>query len=127
MVTHLPRFGSTHATVMIQLEINMNAQNRRKVRVFRFEESWTKDEKCEEAISRCWNSGMGSCPRKIEAIKQLDSVFEEYRVSSTRKEIIRVEKFLQNRDVWKDSQEEIARYKELDRYHVELHRREETN
>jgi hypothetical protein len=41
-VSHLPRFGSDHAAVLICLESPLSGNSRRRRRLFRFEESWTK-------------------------------------------------------------------------------------
>lgn len=94
-LTHLPRFGSDHAATMIQLELTQNDIRRKRARLFWFEECYTKDAKCEEAIKRCWSSGHAHCTRDFESIRSLDSVFEEYRPINVKKEIIKVEKQLQ--------------------------------
>jgi hypothetical protein len=49
-VNHLPRFGSDHAAVVICLECPNPSATRRRRRLFRFEESWTKEAQCEELI-----------------------------------------------------------------------------
>lgn len=76
-VTHLPRFGSDHVVVLIHLEAPSNESNRRKKRLFRFEEVWAKDDICEGAVRRSWCLGQMSCTEKLEAMKGLDVEFEE--------------------------------------------------
>ena len=50
-VCHLPRFGSDHAAILICQEHSPQQNNRRK-RVFRFEESWTKETNCEDLVQQ---------------------------------------------------------------------------
>jgi endonuclease/exonuclease/phosphatase family metal-dependent hydrolase len=46
-VTHLPRYGSDHSVLLIELEVDLGAAQRKKVHLFRFEKCWSEDNRCE--------------------------------------------------------------------------------
>lgn len=71
-VIHLPRFGSDHAALMVLLEAQNQTIRRKKIHLFRFEECWTKDDRCEEEVSKAWFSSENHCVAKLEAMKGLD-------------------------------------------------------
>lgn len=125
-VTHLPRFGLDHAVIMMQLEKSTSEDCRRKPRIFRFEGVWAKDERCHDVIRRKWGLGQQFCTQKMEAMKGLDIEFDEYRLSNIRKEIGRIENFLKDSNMWEDSAEDLAKYKDLDKKLKELLKNEET-
>lgn len=125
-VTHLPRFGSDHAVIMIELDMPVIENNRRRKRIFRFEGVWAKDERCEAVIRRRWGLEQGSCLQKLEDMKGLDIEFDEYRLGNLRKEIGRVEKCLKEIKLWEGSPEEIAEYRDLKKKHEDLLKSEET-
>lgn len=47
-VSHLACFGSDHASIKIKLEVDVGNRERKSVRLFRFEEVWSKDPRCEK-------------------------------------------------------------------------------
>jgi hypothetical protein len=53
-VSHLPRFKSDHAVILIHLEAPHQGGCRKRKKLFRFEESWTKESSCEDVIIRYW-------------------------------------------------------------------------
>ncbi|XP_058768237.1 uncharacterized protein LOC131641969 [Vicia villosa] len=49
-VIHLPRYGSDHAALRIDLEADSGNLSRKRYHLFRFEEAWSRDSKCEETV-----------------------------------------------------------------------------
>lgn len=76
--------------------------------------------------SGCEDAHHGSCTTKIDAIKSLDLEFEDFTASKTRNEILRVEKIPHDDFMWSGSDVDIERFIELEIYHDELLKREET-
>lgn len=79
-VRHFPRFGSDHAVLRIDLEVDLGVNTRRRYHIFIFEEAWCRDKRCEDVVRRMWNSQPGNGVSKIVGLKCLDEVFKEYRV-----------------------------------------------
>ncbi|GAU49944.1 hypothetical protein TSUD_408390 [Trifolium subterraneum] len=72
-VSHLQRYGSDHAAILIQLE-HHDCGKKKRVHLFRFKDVWTKDKRCEEEVRQVWN-GVGSrCTNKVIAMKSLDQI-----------------------------------------------------
>ncbi|MCI58956.1 hypothetical protein A2U01_0080211, partial [Trifolium medium] len=55
-VFHLPRFGSDHAAILILLEAEPALRSRRRKHLFRFEECWAKDARCENFVKAHWGN-----------------------------------------------------------------------
>ncbi|GAU21788.1 hypothetical protein TSUD_329120, partial [Trifolium subterraneum] len=125
-VNHLPRFGSDHAAVVISLECPIPRSTRRRRRLFRFEESWTKDAQCEELIRRNWGHSTLSCSKKLESLNSLGNAFEDHNLGKIKKGIFRIEERLKDQSMWSESVEDHHRYKELEKEHGELLKRQET-
>lgn len=75
-VTHLPRYGSDQLVSLMKLEDHDQMNKKKRVHVFRFEENWTKDPKCEDIVRRNWSGGSRACVDKlagrIELERELD-------------------------------------------------------
>ncbi|XP_058750083.1 uncharacterized protein LOC131623075 [Vicia villosa] len=56
-VSHLGRFGSDHAAIRIQLEVDSSVATRKKCHMFRFEEVWSRDPACIGLVKKPWNKG----------------------------------------------------------------------
>ncbi|XP_058774622.1 uncharacterized protein LOC131648906 [Vicia villosa] len=54
---HLSRFHSDHAAISISLEAEntQNTDRRKRPHLFRFEEVWSKDPRCEKFVDQLWN------------------------------------------------------------------------
>ncbi|XP_058758387.1 uncharacterized protein LOC131631620 [Vicia villosa] len=104
-VSHLPRFGSDHAVLKIELEVDLGSKGRRRVHLFRFEEAWSKDKKCEDSVREVWNSAPGSGVSKIAGLQRIEDHFKEYRISGLKKELRRIEDLLNNDSNWDGSEE----------------------
>jgi hypothetical protein len=125
-VCHLPRFGSDHAVVLINLEAPTQWNTRRRRRPFRFEESWTKESYCEEIIQRNWNVGLNSCTKKLEVMKGLGSNFEDHNLGTIKKDLARIEERLKDQSLWAETPEDLVRFKNLEKCHGELLKKQET-
>lgn len=49
----------------IDLEVNLGSRNKIKKHLFRFEEAWSRDKKCESSVRVVWNSIPGNGVSKI--------------------------------------------------------------
>jgi hypothetical protein len=108
-VVHLPRYGSDHAALLILLDNHEGSLKKKRQRLFRFEQVWTKDDRCEDEVRRTWCGAETRCVSKLGAMKQLDNVFEDYPISSMRKEIKSIEEELQGFNAWAANSEERTR------------------
>lgn len=93
-VHHLPRQGSDHAVLCIVVE--KDQEKKRRPHLFRFEEVWTKDPRCESLVKQIW-----------KGVQDLNIVFKEYRTGSVAKELKRIEALLKEDIRWDAEEEEI--------------------
>lgn len=70
--------------------------------------------------------GPRTCVEKLDAMKGLDAEFDEYRLSSMKKEITIIENALKEASLWEGSVEDLAKFRELEKRHEELLKLEET-
>lgn len=63
---------------------------------------------------------------KLEALKGLDGVFDDYKTSLIRKKILKIEEQMKNGNLWSGAEEDLRRHKELEKQHDELLQTEET-
>jgi len=119
-VTHLAQFGSDHAAILVHLEVDPNAVRRKRVHVFRFEDIWSKDPRCEKLIKNHWCNSIMDWETKVSAVQGLNNDFQEYRVSEVRKGISRLENQLKEAHLWDGSPDNIKKFKELEKEHGEL-------
>jgi ribonuclease HI len=124
-VVHLHRYGSDHAALMILLENHDYLQKKKRVKMFRFEQVWTQDPRCDDEVRQAWCGGAALCETKLRSMSRLDKVFEDYQIGNVRKEIKDIEEDLKEFNAWAASPEEITRYKEKERRHDELLHTEE--
>jgi hypothetical protein len=125
-VVHLPRFGSDHAALLVLLEAHDYGVKKKRIHLFRFEEVWTKDNRCEELIARSWRSTGGNCISKLSSIQSLDADFEDYQIGNIRKEIKSIESKLRDLPSWSANKEEIDNVRELEGRHSDLLQIEES-
>ncbi|CAJ2652835.1 unnamed protein product [Trifolium pratense] len=124
-IVHLSRYGSDHAAMMILLENHEHLNKKKRIKVFRFEQVWTKDNKCEDEVRQAWRGAGSMCVSKLGSMKQLDNVFEDYQIGNVRKEIKSIEDELKDFNAWAATPDEILRYKNNERRHGELLHTEE--
>lgn len=93
-VQHLAKYGSDHMAISISLENHCNNTPRRRTKIFRFEESWSKEGRCEALVAQCWNRSVGSCKRKIDSIQLMSGEFEDHNLGKIKKELVLLEKEL---------------------------------
>ncbi|KAK2422548.1 hypothetical protein QL285_033075 [Trifolium repens] len=125
-VIHLPRYGSDHAALLVVLEAQHYSRRKKRVHLFRFEESWTKDTRCVDEVRRQWTNSRPHVEAKLGAMSALDKFFEEYRTGTIRKEITKIEKELKEDNMWNESDVGILNYKEKERQLADLLQAEET-
>jgi len=124
-VSHLARFGSDHAAILISLE-HTPPRDRRKKRIFRFEESWTKVANCEALVRHNRGRNPSNCVQKLDSLKQLGCAFGDHCLGEIKKEISRIEEMLKDPSLWSESMEDHMRYKSLEKEYGELLKRQET-
>ncbi|CAI8612048.1 unnamed protein product [Vicia faba] len=124
-VSHLARYGCDHATTGIQLESDNDSKNRKRPYIFRFEELWCKDPACENLVAQFWNNSTKIGFQKLEAMKELDDTFKDYRSNNVRKEICRIENLLKEDIKWDTDRSKIEAYKALERQKDNLLQMEE--
>ncbi|GAU39667.1 hypothetical protein TSUD_60340 [Trifolium subterraneum] len=125
-VMHLPRYGSDHSAISITLNDVCSNISKKRVYLFRFEERWYKDNRCEQLVHTTWSNIRGNCSSKIDSMKSLDNEFVDHRTSEVRKEIVRTEMLLQDGYLWSKSPDDLRRYMELERTRADLLQKEET-
>ncbi|WJX27814.1 hypothetical protein P8452_16597 [Trifolium repens] len=125
-VSHLPRFKSDHAVILIHLEAPHQGGCRKRKKLFRFEESWTKESSCEDVIRRYWSNSDLTCTTKLESLQSIGASFGEHNLGRIKKDIIKIEKLLQDQSLWSKEGSDMLRYKELERQHEELLKAQET-
>lgn len=91
----MSRFGSDHAAIRIDLEAVVEDVKRKIVHVFRFEEVWAEDPKCNEAVRNLWVSSGANTVNKLKAMQNLDNTFKEYMVGNLCKDIKRLYSLLE--------------------------------
>lgn len=84
-VRHLSRYGSDHAAIVVDIDIISGDLPQKPRCLFRFEEAWTKDEKCEQAVRQCWNLEGSDSVQKIKAMQRLSDTFKECRSGAIKK------------------------------------------
>lgn len=75
-------------------------RKKKRKKIFRFEECWAKDSRCDEVVKRRWTNGHVSCYDKLAAQKSLDLEFDDFTTGNTKKEILRIEKILKDESMW---------------------------
>lgn len=69
---------------------------------------------------------MGSCRGKIDSMKNIASEFEDHNLGKIKKELVLIEKQLEDSPSWGSNDEDINKYKALEMKHAELLKIEET-
>ncbi|XP_058764138.1 uncharacterized protein LOC131637556 [Vicia villosa] len=124
-VIHLPRFGSDHAAIRIDLDVLPEELNSSHEFIFRFEEAWTKDPTCETAIRRCWDTGGNNGIHKIKSLQSLGETFKEYRSGAVKKELNRIEGRLKEASNWDSGEHDVRTYKALEKQRDSIQKTEE--
>lgn len=118
-VRHLLRRTSDHAVLALELEARGQRSKMKKAFVFIFEYSWKKDNRCEEATRRAWNS-TGEVEQKIRGLSSLGILFEKYCNNVIRKDIRKMEELIINLDLGASSAEDLEHMRYLNKRFQEL-------
>ncbi|CAK8544681.1 unnamed protein product [Lathyrus sativus] len=113
-INHLPRYGSDHVTIRIDLEADIFGHGRKERHLFRFEEVWSREPRCEEYVARMWNNDAVRGHRKLVVMQGLDDLFQEYRRSIVSKDIGRIEELMKDKCIWDANLEDIKVYQALE-------------
>ncbi|XP_058757456.1 uncharacterized protein LOC131630719 [Vicia villosa] len=126
-VKHLSRFHSDHAAISISLEVDesLNSVSRKRPYLFRFEEVWSKDPRCERFVDQIWNEPSSRGLNKFDRIQNLDAMFKEYRRGEISKELRRIEEQLGSEFCWAEGHGDISRNRALVRQRDKLLQTEE--
>ncbi|KAI5388716.1 hypothetical protein KIW84_074403 [Lathyrus oleraceus] len=112
-VRHLLRRSSDHVPLVIDLEENSQQSHKEKRCVFRFEEVWTKDDRCEEEIHRAWSLPHTLIDKKIEEFRSLRALFERCPRNNIGNKIVRVEDEINEMNHWASSSKDLSKMKWL--------------
>lgn len=125
-VLHLPRYGSDHVPILIELQAVSLRSRKKRTRIFHFEEAWTKEVNSEDVIRNTWTGGSNNFAGRINGMQHLNSSFEHLNMSFVRNEIKRIEKLLKDSNLWSSSREDLIRFKALEKQLDEHMKAEET-
>lgn len=93
--------------------------------LFRFEEAWVKDDRCEDLIKEAWRRTPNQCTEKLQAVQTIDETFKEYRTGAVSKEIKRIEELLKDTNLWSSEPTSVQAYKALEKQRDNLLRTDE--
>lgn len=113
-VLHLPRYGSDHTVIRIDLETVMGDIDRKQSHIFRFEEVWSKDPKCENIVGQLWNGQANRGHNNLKAMQGIEDFFKEYKIGTMTQEIKKIENLLKEDDRRSTNLEDINTYKALE-------------
>lgn len=113
-VHHLTRYDSDHTALRINLEADRAKDSRKKYYIFRFEEVWGTNPRCEGFVRQLWNNHPTSGTSKLKAMKELSSLFNEYKIGLIVVELKRIEELLKEDARWDPSEEAIKVQKGLE-------------
>lgn len=75
-ITHLARFLSNHATLLLSWNRSTTTRSRRKkLKLFRFEERWLQEPSCGDVIKNTWENG------RVESVLDLSAKLFQCSVS----------------------------------------------
>lgn len=97
-MSHFPLYGFDHATIRIVLEANLGESERKRKHIFRFEEAWSRDPRCEGRIHQLWNKCHMQVTNKCYVMQSLEERFKEYRVKAINQELRRIASRLKEKD-----------------------------
>lgn len=104
-VVHLPRHGSDH--VMLRIMIEEEEQQQKKNAIFRFEEVWAKDERCEGCIRNLWREPARSFTQKLSGLQKLKHSFKDLGTGKIAEEVKKIQTLLNEEIRWLGDAEEI--------------------
>lgn len=123
-VIHMAGHGSDHAVLRILIE--EEELNQKKKFIFRFEEVWAKDDRCEGWIRHLWKEPARSLSHKLSGIQKLKHSFKDLRTGKVTEEIKRIDTLLNDESCWSEEAEGIQKFKSLERQRNKLLKIEET-
>uniref|UniRef100_A0A803L8S1 Endonuclease/exonuclease/phosphatase domain-containing protein n=1 Tax=Chenopodium quinoa TaxID=63459 RepID=A0A803L8S1_CHEQI len=125
-VTHLSKRRSDHLPILLCVKDALNTTNKKKkkVRLYRFEEMWLRDENCADIVASAWDRGGDICSKiaftsvnlSARSRKKLGDFMRELKYCREKMESLMSET---------QSEEVIAQMRVLDDRMDELERREE--
>ncbi|CAI8619415.1 unnamed protein product [Vicia faba] len=83
-------------------------------RIFRFEDVWSRDDRCEELVRKNLEGPTDHGYNKVISICTLGDVFKEYMTGVVKAEIKRVEELLKGENIWSSRGENIKTYKGIE-------------
>lgn len=114
-INHLPRFRSDHSVILVHIEASLGKDRRQMAKIFRLEENWSNEDRCEQAVGILWSQNSYSMVEKCGHITGLGSKFQDHNLGAIKKEIPRINKLLKDKSLWAGNLGDIQRYKELER------------
>jgi len=118
-------YDSDHAPILIDLESDFMRAQKKRIRLFCFEEAWTKETNFDDIVRNVWNGGGCNLPDKINGMQHLDNSFENMNMGSIKKEIKRIEKILNDTNMWSSTHADLVRFKTLEKQLDDLLKTEE--
>lgn len=124
-VTHLPRYDSDHAAIRIMWENHQREEKTLKQYIFKFEDLWARDSRCERMFKELWKSSNVGGYAKLKLMLNFSEEFKEYRSCNMKAELNRIEELLKDDKRWDPSEQEIHKYKALEAQRTNFLRTEE--
>ncbi|CAI8601011.1 unnamed protein product [Vicia faba] len=113
-VTHLLHCGSYHAEIRIKLESFLSEEENKCNHIFKFEDIWARDDRCEGLVEQNWKGNDFTGYNKVMSVSRVVEEFKEYRCGNIQKDLIRIEEMLKEEANWDSSEDNIWNYKAIE-------------
>lgn len=123
-ISYLHRLASDHNPLTINCSLT-SKKKRKKVKMYKFEKVWLRDNECEEMVAEIWNHSHGSTARRVEATGIFLEQWREVKFGQIRKRIQNLEQKLKFLNEQSQTVEVIAATAKAEREIHELFLQEE--
>lgn len=124
-VSHLTKRRSDHLPIILHIKKSATGGTRRRInRIYRFEEMWLRDDACAEVIKKAWEGDRdvrGKLSRTAGALTMWSKIKFRNFAREMRECTVQMENLMAN----SQTEETIAKMREIDERMDELERREE--
>src|ERR1044072_6397447 len=96
-VHHLSRYKSDHNAILFESSVRRQRRNRRRNRIFRFEQLWLQsEEECTEVVAEAWSQPSLSFPDKVNSVCGALDSWGKQKFGDLPKQIAKTKLLLQN-------------------------------
>lgn len=100
--------------ISINLEADLGERKKRRRYIFRLEEAWSKDNRCDKVVHDLWKNQLVQVPNKLATMQEMGNFFKEYRVGEINTELKRIKIMSKEEGRWEASEDSIKQYKALE-------------